>query len=170
MDQTCTPYAPPPEPIDDEGIIPFADEVEACSVRDELLEEGGDAPAQDSARGVFGEAGSRISHIDRELGLDTQHEPQGGYVCPCCSQNARRVVRVRIVNRSGWAAVCAVCAASMLERLPGTVVGGMVRPRRKRKISRVHAPQPKGGAPMGGEQAGQTAHGFRPQQQYRRAG
>ena len=116
-----------------------------------------------------------MSVVDRDLGL-AEHQyqsnhadqsKQGRYSCPCCQQGATRVMRVRIANhqigKPRWMAMCAVCAASMLARIPGTIVGGMVRPSRRRR-------------PISTQAAGathlETQHGFRPKRdvRYRRAG
>ena len=61
---------------------------------------------------------------------------RSGLVCPCCKRAARRPIRVRAHERAGWSAVCAICAASLLSMHPGSVVGGFVRPTRRRRRSR----------------------------------
>ncbi|MEX0875973.1 MAG: hypothetical protein WD114_00815 [Phycisphaerales bacterium] len=170
MNHTSTTTNNQPEPVllqasDDAGVIPFADE--SAASRAEIA-----GPRQDSARDAFGEPVAHTpvsasqssgppSVVDRDLGLSPSALPagQGRYTCPCCKQGARRVVRVRLMSQPGWTAVCAVCAAALLERVPGTIVGGMVRPTRRRSKSRPVQP-------------GQLAHGFRRNDQggYRRAG
>lgn len=120
----------------------------------------------ESARDEFGShEAKRESIVDRDLGLGDVRERSslGRYACPCCGQGARRVMRVRVagghMNQARWVALCAVCAASMLARIPGTIVGGMVRPSRRKRLNRVRA-------------GAQNVHGFRPRpdEQFRRAG
>ncbi len=99
----------------------------------------------ESAHKALGEVGKRISAVDRDLGLGRFDRPRarGRYACPCCGEGAKRVMRVRVVSpqhgHSRWMALCAVCAASMLARVPGTIVGGLVRPTRRRRPMRVQA-------------------------------
>ncbi|MBL4697591.1 MAG: hypothetical protein JKX70_02035 [Phycisphaerales bacterium] len=131
------------------------------------LESLTESPAADQAESI-----PMMSVVDRDLGLAEHQSPskqskQGRYSCPCCQQGATRVMRVRIahhrIGKPRWMAMCAVCAASMLARIPGTIVGGMVRPSRRRR-------------PIGTQAAGATRqesqHGFRPKRdiRYRRAG
>ncbi len=133
------------------GIIPFADEAQASDGQHV------DAPEHDSAVEAFGPVATRESVADRELGISQNpSKRQGKYACPCCGGGASRVMRVRIMSQPGWSAVCAVCAATLLARVPGTIVGGMVRPTRRRRKA----------------VSGSVAHGFRCQAQggYRRAG
>ena len=147
-----------------------------------LVEEIDEQEREDSARSLESPAESlstdqnestpMMSVVDRDLGLaehqsQSNQSKQGRYSCPCCQQGATRVMRVRIANhqigKPRWMAMCAVCAASMLARIPGTIVGGMVRPSRRRR-------------PIGTQAAGatrqETQHGFRPKRdlRYRRAG
>jgi hypothetical protein len=134
----------------DSGIIPFADEVDYS-----FSDTGADTQTSEtalspeaispdemgvSAHDEFGMSVERVSAVDRALGLGAQEDTasstrnRGGYSCPCCGEGAKRVMRVRVVDprtRSRWIAMCAVCAASMLAKIPGTIVGGMVRPTRK---------------------------------------
>ncbi len=123
-------------------IIPFADD--AAQSVEPAPQCSGDELGE-SAREEFGEVRKRVSAVDRDLGLgNTEQEPaRGRYACPCCGEGARRVMRVRVVNpqhgHSRWVALCAVCAASMLSRIPGTIVGGLVRPTRRRRPMRVQA-------------------------------
>lgn len=161
MDQTCnhnathstdTSTGTNDVSLDDAGIIPFADEC-ASGVG---VEEAPAQPERDSANDAFGPATKRASIADRELGLDrVGTQTTGKYACPCCGDGASRVMRVRIRQQPGWTAVCAVCAATLLARVPGTIVGGMVRPTRRRRKA----------------MPGQVAHGFRRTDQggYRRA-
>ena len=148
MDQACTHNqsdgtGPLAENIDDSGIIPFADEVQSKAA---AVEAAPEAPERDSVTEAFGEAPKRESVADRELGIERfQWRREGKYECPCCGQGTSRVMRVRVARQPGWSAVCAVCAAALLARLPGTIVGGAVRPTRRRRK----------GMP------GQVAHGFR---------
>ncbi|MFG0315008.1 MAG: hypothetical protein ACF8LL_12605 [Phycisphaerales bacterium] len=149
--------------LDDSGIIPFADE---CGTTKKSAGTGNAAsgtgeehtqPERDSAREAFGPVGERVSVADRELGIERDKwERRGKYSCPCCNHATSRVVRVRVANRPRWSAVCAVCAATLLAKVPGTIVGGMIRPTRRRRRSI----------------PGQVAHGFRrlDQNSYRRAG
>ena len=130
-------------PIDDEagdeaGIIPFADEVA------EEVAESQQAPTAEAAAADVSEIVEndelivRASVVDRDLGLDEAavKSAQGRYACPCCGHGATRVMRVRVSEyqqgQPRWVALCAVCAASMLAKVPGTVVGGMVRPSKRR--------------------------------------
>lgn len=140
-------------PVDATGIIPFADEWEETVDQTSRFEQ----PERDSAVEAFGPLSRRDSIADRELGItQNQSQGQGRYACPCCGGGASRVMRVRIATQPGWSAVCAVCAANLLAKVPGTIVGGMVRPTRRRRK----------GVP------GSVAHGFRRADQggYRRAG
>lgn len=142
--------------LDDSGIIPFADECVPAAKKPEKKHELPRAE-RDSAREAFGPVRRRVSVADRELGIERDKwERRGKYSCPCCSHATSRVVRVRVANRPRWSAVCAVCAATLLAKVPGTIVGGMVRPTRRRRRSI----------------PGQVAHGFRrlDQNSYRRAG
>ena len=165
--------------VDSSGIIPFADEpINDGQAPADLGEDtlaSGDRCEIDILDGLlddtFDDAAARGSVVDRELGLDEQTVParEGQYLCPCCGSGATRVVRVRIVNHAGWAAVCAVCAASLLEKLPGTIVGGMVKPSRKRRIKAIRAGR---SASKSGESGGPAARGFRggAAEGYRRVG
>lgn len=151
-------------PDDESGIIPFADEpmqvieaegVHADDLGESAVEEFGTLELPDK----------RESVVDRDLGLD-DHDTSaqgGGYSCPCCGEGTRRVMRVRVLTQPRWVAVCAVCAASMLAKLPGTIVGGMVRPTRRRRPMRVQA---AGVSPSGGQPGFRGRRGSR----YRRAG
>lgn len=142
--------------LDDAGIIPFADECVPPSVKPKPAS-GRISAERDSAREAFGPVRRRPSMVDRELGIERNKlERRGQYACPCCKHRASRVVRVRVPTQSRWTAVCAVCAAMLLAKAPGTIVGGMVRPTRRRRRT----------AP------GHVAHGFRrvDQNHYRRAG
>ncbi|MDF1810485.1 MAG: hypothetical protein P1U42_12415 [Phycisphaerales bacterium] len=138
--------------ISDDGIIPFADEV--AITRNKRVEQNdtngaNTEPLSESAVEEFGSVSEsvtqsvpqRVSVVDRDLGINQDSGSNEGsgkksnkYSCPCCGQGARRVMRVRVNHQSQpkWVAVCALCAASMLARIPGTIVGGMVRPSRKR--------------------------------------
>ncbi len=53
--------------------------------------------------------------------------------CPCCGRSVGRVLRVRASVRSAWVAMCAMCAASALERNPEAMIGGVVRASRRRR-------------------------------------
>ena len=125
-------------------IIPFADESGRSTEPERLADDLGDDLGE-SAREEFGDARKRVSVVDQDLGLgnEDQRGARGRYACPCCGEGARRVMRVRVVNpqhgHSRWVALCAVCAASMLSRVPGTIVGGLVRPTRRRRPMRVQA-------------------------------
>jgi len=55
------------------------------------------------------------------------------FPCPSCRRGTERVIRVRPAPNSGWVGVCAICAASVLSTRPGSVVGGLVRPVRRRR-------------------------------------
>ena len=141
------------ESLDESGIIPFADECEPKPTKAPQPEQ----PTRDSALDAFGELPKRESVADRELGIDRfKWRREGKYECPCCNHGTSRVMRVRVAQQPGWSGVCAVCAANLLAQVPGTIVGGMVRPTRRRR-SRM---------------PGQVAHGFRRNHQsgYRRAG
>lgn len=141
--------------LDDTGIIPFVDECEPMT-KQTNMDEPEQAP-RDSALDAFGPVVQRVSVADRELGIKRNSwERRGKYSCPCCGHASSRVVRVRVPSHARWSAVCAVCAAMLLAKMPGTIVGGLVRPTRRRQKST----------------AGQTAHGFRRLGQggYRRAG
>lgn len=170
--------------VDSSGIIPFADEPSASDPINDgraRADQDGDTLASgdrceiDILDGLLDDtlddAAARGSVVDRELGLDEPTVParEGQYLCPCCGSGATRVVRVRIVNHAGWAAVCAVCAASLLEKLPGTIVGGMVKPSRKRRIKAIRAGR---SASKSGESGGPAARGFRggAAEGYRRVG
>lgn len=165
MNSTCThtnQHTPDAQPIEsssfDEvtGIIPFADEAQGTGTT-LAVEQGADTAERDTALEAFGPVATRESVADRELGISQNpSQRQGKYACPCCGGGASRVMRVRIMSQPGWSAVCAVCAANLLARVPGTIVGGMVRPTRRRRKA----------------VSGSVAHGFRCQDQggYRRAG
>jgi hypothetical protein len=144
------------------SIIPFVDEP---SVRGRAVEP---QDLGESADEEFGLAQTRTSVVDRDLGLESvQRVSTAGhrrYACPCCGQGASRVMRVRVANaqqnQARWVALCALCAASMLVRIPGTIVGGMVRPTRRKPRNPV-LPERR------------IAHGFRSgarSDRYRRAG
>lgn len=125
--------------LDETGIIPFADEVGVTHQR-EILDED----LSESAIEEFGSSEQRVSVVDQALGLDVEESRMGAhnkYACPCCKRGATRVVRVRVMNQSGWVAVCAVCAASLLDQYPGTVVGGSVRPSKRKRSVRTAAAQ-----------------------------
>ena len=160
MRMTCTHSDTPDissnDALDESGIIPFADECGSDSKNTSCTGGPLPEPERDSAREAFGPVGERVSVADRELGIERDKwERRGKYSCPCCNHATSRVVRVRVANRPRWSAVCAVCAATLLARVPGTIVGGMVRPTRRRRSI-----------------PGQVAHGFRRLDQggYRRAG
>jgi len=144
------------EPEGEDGIIPFADDDGHANGQGDL--------AQDAFETV-NEQEKRVSIVDRDLGLDSQNQMKrrGRFACPCCGQGIKRAMRVRVANGHTapprWIALCAVCAASMLARIPGTIVGGMVRPSRRKRLNRVRPTT-------------QTPHGFqpRPDGRYRRAG
>ncbi|MBO6513816.1 MAG: hypothetical protein JJ974_07635 [Phycisphaerales bacterium] len=53
--------------------------------------------------------------------------------CPCCGRSVGRVLRVRASVRSAWVAMCAMCAASTLDRNPEAMIGGVVRASRRRR-------------------------------------
>ena len=150
--------------VAEDGIIPFADEVEKQQFAAQA--QGADLPDQadelrnslsESAAQEFGKLQERVSVVDRDLGLDQQEPKQQArnrYACPCCGQGARRVVRVRVVHQQShhqhqakWVALCALCAASMLAKVPGTIVGGLVRPTRRKRVARTRTPR-------------RVAHGF----------
>ena len=157
MNETCTHTDTNAIPIqkgtEELDVIPFVDEAPAAIAEPVLTAQ----PARDSADEAFGPVSRRPSVVDRELGLDRMNmKRQGKYACPCCGHGASRVVRVRVAHRPGWSAVCAVCAATLLAKIPGTIVGGMVRPTKRRRTRKPN----------------QVAHGFRPvaQNGYRRAG
>jgi putative CocE/NonD family hydrolase len=80
----------------------------------------------------------------------------GGFVALQAAALAGRTGSDEAPEAPSLRAVCAVCAAMLLAKMPGTIVGGLVRPTRRRQKST----------------AGQTAHGFRRLGQggYRRAG
>lgn len=142
---------------DGSGIIPFADECEAVIDQAQQHAIQDEHPERDSAVEAFGPVERRESVADRELGISQNlWKRQGKYACPCCGGGASRVMRVRVASQPGWSAVCAVCAANLLAKVPGTIVGGMVRPTRRRRKA----------------VPGMVAHGFRRHDQsgYRRAG
>ncbi len=151
------------------GIIPFADEpmrVIATEYQSGALVHADDLG--ESAVDEFGTlelVGKRQSVVDRDLGLENgdTSAKRGGYSCPCCGDGARRVMRVRVLTHPRWVAVCAVCAASMLAKIPGTIVGGMVRPSRRRRSVRLQA---------AGVSRAEGQPGFRGRREtrYRRAG
>jgi len=123
-------------------IIPFADEVDQITlIEDETQAE------EDFAETELSSEAQRLSVVDQDLGAGyaTPRSSKGRYACPCCGQGATRVMRVRVneyqQGQPRWVALCAVCAASMLAKVPGTVVGGMVRPSRRkaRKTARANA-------------------------------
>jgi|GEM_PF-2287747 len=134
--------------MSDDGIIPFADDVAIERFKQIEQHDSDDANTDalsESAVEEFGSVPQRVSVVDRDLGINQDSGSNEGsdsgsgtrankYSCPCCGQGARRVMRVRVVHQSQpkWVAVCALCAASMLARIPGTIVGGLVRPSRKR--------------------------------------
>ena len=64
---------------------------------------------------------------------DSVRRGRRGAVCPCCGRGARRAIRVRDERTGGWSAVCAMCAAAILSVRPDALVGGAVRPLRRRK-------------------------------------
>ncbi|MFK7760379.1 MAG: hypothetical protein AB8C13_10595 [Phycisphaerales bacterium] len=55
------------------------------------------------------------------------------YGCPCCGRGVGRVIRVRATQGSHWQAVCAMCAASILDQNPEALIGGVVRAGRRRR-------------------------------------
>ena len=59
------------------------------------------------------------------------------YSCPCCGRGADRMMRVRLEHHPRWIALCAMCSASMIAKFPGTMVGGLIRPARRRRTRRV---------------------------------
>ena len=146
--------------IDDSGIIPFADELPM--IADQTIDAQSDNTAVDAqdlgetANDEFGDSqATRRSVVDADLGLDEHDGTQsskGKYACPCCGGGARRVVRVRVADevdsaskaKPRWVALCAVCAASMLAKVPGTIVGGSVRPSRRRRSVSAQAKRVRG--------------------------
>tara|TARA_E500000318_G_scaffold2060_1_gene2856 strand:- start:174115 stop:174588 length:474 start_codon:yes stop_codon:yes gene_type:complete len=157
MDLTCTHTSSEDiatgSALDDTGIIPFADDGPKNAPAPVL----GQQPERAQSEAQDDTQLERASIADRELGIErNKWERRGKYACPCCGHGSSRVVRVRVPSHARWSAVCAVCAAMLLAKMPGTIVGGMVRPTRRR----------------GTRSAGQTAHGFRRVGQvgYRQAG
>lgn len=76
------------------------------------------------------------SHPDalyRAAGGESDDVIRGRYGCPCCGRTVGRVIRVRATKKSAWQAVCAMCAASILDKHPEALIGGLVRARRRRK-------------------------------------
>ena len=129
-------------------IIPFADEADQITLIDDEAQAQAQAEAQeDCAQTELPAEAQRLSVVDQDLGAGyaTPRSSKGRYACPCCGQGASRVMRVRVneyqQGQPRWVALCAVCAASMLAKVPGTVVGGMVRPSRRkaRKTARAAA-------------------------------
>jgi len=133
-------------------IIPFADEADQITLIDDEAQAEAQSEAQeetqeDCAQTELPAEAQRLSVVDQDLGAGyaTPRSSKGRYACPCCGQGASRVMRVRVneyqQGQPRWVALCAVCAASMLAQVPGTVVGGMVRPSRRkaRKTARANA-------------------------------
>ncbi len=127
-------------------IIPFADEADQITlIEDEARVEA--EAEEDSTDTQLPAEAQRLSVVDQDLGAGyaTPRSSKGRYACPCCGQGASRVMRVRVneyqQGQPRWVALCAVCAASMLAQVPGTVVGGMVRPSRRKakKTARANA-------------------------------
>jgi len=76
------------------------------------------------------------SHPDalyRAAGGEADDQLRGRYGCPCCGRTVGRVIRVRATKQAAWQAVCAMCAASTLDKHPDAIIGGLVRARRRRK-------------------------------------
>lgn len=138
---------------DEAGIIPFADECPAPRANAVASPSPSACPAPPS--------GERVSIADRELGIErNKWQRRGRYSCPCCGHASSRVVRVLVPTHTRWSAVCAVCAAMLLAKMPGTIVGGMVRPTRRRRKTNA------GADPRGFRRMDQD----RKQNHYRRAG
>tara|TARA_R110002072_G_scaffold42064_11_gene118011 strand:+ start:28865 stop:29368 length:504 start_codon:yes stop_codon:yes gene_type:complete len=116
-------------------IIPFADEADQITLVDD---EARAETEEDTTDTQLPAEVQRLSVVDQDLGAGyaTPRSSKGRYACPCCGQGATRVMRVRVKEyqqgQPRWVALCAVCAASMLAQVPGTVVGGMVRPSRRK--------------------------------------
>lgn len=148
--------------LDEPAIIPFADDLGEASQNDDAVstDDLGELALEE-----FGDSLKSESIVDRDLGLgnEEQQSTEGRYACPCCGDGATRVMRVRIISQPRWVALCAVCAASMLVRIPGTIVGGMVRPTRRKRVSRVRVAQQ-------GQPRFQSRFGPRVDTRYRRAG
>ncbi|MGV6814229.1 MAG: hypothetical protein ACWA5W_04365 [Phycisphaerales bacterium] len=150
----------PSERIDDAGIIPFADEQHPSTPSISPMD------LEETAHDEFGAHDSpppRLSAVDQALGLQKINAStrRTGFSCPCCQHSVSRAMRVRVAGKhptqSRWIALCAVCAASMLASVPGTIVGGMVRPTRRRR-------------PIQNQATGQPASHPRRNTRYRRAG
>jgi len=149
----------PADLIDDAGIIPFADEEPHTAAISPL-------DLEESAHEEFGshdQLPPRLSVVDQALDLEAhaQSKKRTGFICPCCQHSVTRAMRVCVATdprrQARWTAVCAVCAASMLAKIPGTIVGGMIRPTRRRR-------------PMRAQAAGQSPTNPRRNTRYRRAG
>ena len=150
----------PSELIDDAGIIPFADEWNPSAspispmdleetAHDEFGAHDSTMPTQQPTRPPNHPADqpipARLSAVDQALGLKRINAStrRTGFSCPCCQHSVSRAMRVRVAGKhpaqSRWIALCAVCAASMLASVPGTIVGGMVRPTRRRRPIRTQS-------------------------------
>lgn len=76
------------------------------------------------------------SHPDalyRAAGGETRVHAGTVFGCSCCGRSVGRVLRVRATVRSAWVAMCAMCAASTLDRNPEAMIGGVVRASRRRR-------------------------------------
>jgi predicted RNA-binding Zn-ribbon protein involved in translation (DUF1610 family) len=76
------------------------------------------------------------SHPDalyRAAGGESADQGAVMFGCPCCGRSVGRVLRVRATANSTWMAVCAMCAASTLDRYPEALIGGVVRSGRRRR-------------------------------------
>lgn len=89
----------------------------------------------------------------RAAGGESREHAGTVFGCPCCGRSVGRVLRVRATVRSAWVAMCAMCAASTLERNPEAMIGGVVRASRKRR-GRVGHAGPTGHAGHGKRAAG----------------
>ncbi len=77
-----------------------------------------------------------VSHPDalyRAAGGESITNSDVLFGCPCCGRSVGRVIRVRANPESHWMAVCAMCAASVLDRYPEALIGGVVRSGRRRR-------------------------------------
>jgi hypothetical protein len=115
--------------------------VEAVSMEDASV----DIAAETRHTGEFSFELHGVSHPDalyRAAGGEPISNSDVLFGCPCCGRRVGRVIRVQATPESHWMAVCAMCAASVLDRYPEALIGGVVRSgrRRRRRYSEQRGP------------------------------
>ncbi len=118
---------------DDCGPIPITDGVieERSSELSASLSASEVRPLNEFSIDLHGK--SHPDALYRAAGGESRVHAGVVFGCPCCGRSVGRVLRVRASVRSAWVAMCAMCAASALERNPEAMIGGVVRASRRRR-------------------------------------